>query len=98
MEFDSSGLDSMVFMETILQTSSQARSIRVDNRWVTKQSPKAWKRVELRESTKGKLLVDILHRQIYVWDGKESCARKWHLVVRREINSPEKISTAAVLG
>ncbi len=69
---------------------AQARSIRVD-RWVAKQSPKAWKRVKLGESSKGKLLVDILHRQIWVWDGKESCARKWHLVGRREINSPEKI-------
>jgi SRSO17 transposase len=69
---------------------AQSRSIRLD-RWVAKQSPEAWKRVELRESTKGKLLADILHRQIWVWDGKESCARKWHLIVRREINSPEKI-------
>ncbi len=69
---------------------AQTRSIRVD-RWVAKQSPKAWKRVEIRESTKGKLLVDILHREVWVWDGKESIARKWHLVVRREINSPEKI-------
>jgi SRSO17 transposase len=69
---------------------AQTRSIRVD-RWVAKQSPKAWKREKIRESTKGKLLVDILHREVWVWDGKESIARKWHLVVRREINSPEKI-------
>lgn len=61
------------------------------DRWVAEKSPKAWKRVEIRESTKGKLLVDILHKEIWVWDGKKSCVRKWHLVVRREINSPEKI-------
>jgi SRSO17 transposase len=52
---------------------------------------KAGKRVEIRESIKGKLLVDIRHREVWVWDGKESIARKWHLGVRREINSPEKI-------
>lgn len=68
---------------------AQARAIRVD-RWTDKQSPNAWKRVKVRMSTKGKLVVDILHREVWVWDGEESQARKWHLVVRREVNSPEK--------
>lgn len=70
--------------------SVHARSIRVDRRG-DKQSLKTWKRVEIRESTKGKLLVETLHRKVLAWGGKESCAWKWHLVVRREINSPEKI-------
>ena len=68
---------------------AQTRSIRVD-RWIDKQAANAWKRIEVRNSTKGKLIVDILHREVWVWDGKERHARKWHLVVRREINSPEK--------
>lgn len=68
---------------------AQARAIRVD-RWTDKQSPNAWKRVKVRKSTKGKLAVDILHREVWVWDGKERQARKWHLVVRREVSSPEK--------
>ncbi|XOF32986.1 MAG: hypothetical protein ACL93V_13335 [Candidatus Electrothrix sp. YB6] len=27
----------------------------------------------------------------WLWDGKEAEARKWHLVVRREVKSPKKI-------
>lgn len=68
---------------------AQSRAIRVD-RWIDKQAPGAWKRVEVRGTTKGKLRVDILHREVWVWDGKERQARKWHLVVRREINSEAK--------
>ena len=68
---------------------AQTRAIRVD-RWIDKQSPGAWKRIEVRDSTKGKLRVDILHREVWVWDGKERQARKWHLVVRREIDSEAK--------
>lgn len=68
---------------------AQARAIRVD-RWTDKQCSSAWKRVKVRKSTKGKLVVDILHREVWVGDGKESQALKWHLVVRREVNSPKK--------
>jgi len=69
---------------------AQTRSIPVD-KWIKKQAPGAWKRVAIRESTKGKIFVDILHRIIWLWDGEESEARRWHLVVRREINSSETI-------
>lgn len=68
---------------------AQAKAIRVD-KWVEKQSEEAWQRVEVRDSTKGKLLVDILYKQVWLWDGKESEARQWHLVVRREVTSPKK--------
>jgi SRSO17 transposase len=69
---------------------AQTRSMRVDN-WVRKQAPEAWQRLAIRESSKGKIFVDILHRIVWLWDGKESQARKWHLVVRREIATPEEI-------
>lgn len=69
---------------------AQIRSMRVD-KWVAKQSVDSWKRVTIRDTTKGKLRADILHRRVWVWDGEEKKARKWHLVVRREINSPEKL-------
>lgn len=69
---------------------AQSRSIRVD-KWIAKQAAESWKRVFIRDTTKGKLRADILHRIVWVWDGKEKQARKWHLVVRREIKSPEKI-------
>jgi SRSO17 transposase len=45
----------------------------------------------LRDSSKGKLRVEILHRRIWLWDGKEAQAHQWHLLVRREIDSPETI-------
>jgi hypothetical protein len=42
----------------------------------------------LREGTKGPLRVDILHRRVWLWDGEEAQARRWHLIVRREIDAP----------
>ena len=35
--------------------------------------------------------MDIPDREVWLRDGKEAEARKWHLVVRREINSPGEI-------
>jgi SRSO17 transposase len=69
---------------------AQKQGIRVD-KWVKQQPDNAWKRVKVRNTTKGKLIVDILHREVWLWDGKEAEARKWHLVVRREVNSPKEI-------
>jgi len=51
----------------------------------------AWMRCVLRDSTRGPLQVDIAHRRVWVWDGEEAEARCWHLVVRREVNSPKTI-------
>jgi hypothetical protein len=69
--------------------------MRVDT-WVQKQATGAWKRVAIRDSTKENVFVDILHsdilhRIIWLWDGKKPEARRWHLVVRCEIDSPEEI-------
>jgi SRSO17 transposase len=50
-----------------------------------------WTRCVLRDSTRGKLRVDVAHRRVWVWDGAEATARCWHLVVRREVGSPKKI-------
>ncbi|MCI5122583.1 MAG: hypothetical protein D3908_15620, partial [Candidatus Electrothrix sp. AUS4] len=69
---------------------AQTQDIRVD-KWVEQQPDNAWKRVKVRKTTKGHLIVDILHREVWLWDGEEAEARKWHLVVRREINSPGEI-------
>jgi hypothetical protein len=33
------------------------------------------------------LLVDILHKRVWLWDGEESQANCWHLVVRREVKA-----------
>jgi SRSO17 transposase len=68
---------------------AQTESIRVD-RWTKDQTDDFWQRVKVRETTSGSLFVDILHKQVWLWDGNESKARKWHLIVRRELNSKEK--------
>ena len=69
---------------------AQTKSIRVD-RWTESQPDESWKRIKVRDTTKGVLFVDILHKQVWLWDGNESKARKWHLIVRREVNSPKKL-------
>ena len=34
------------------------------------------------------LVVEVLHRRVWLWDKKSPAAQCWHLIVRREINSP----------
>jgi len=68
---------------------TQTESIRVD-KWVAACPEDKWQRVQLRKTTKGYLIVDVLHTHIWVWDGKEKSAQKWRLVVRREVGSPQK--------
>jgi SRSO17 transposase len=50
-----------------------------------------WTRCTLRDSTRGKLRVDLAHRRVWLWDGEEAKAQCWHLVVRREVGSPKTI-------
>ena len=69
---------------------AQTPRIRVD-RWLKTQPATAWQRVTLRDSSKGKLHVEIQHQRVWLWDGKEATAHQWHLIVRREIDSPEAI-------
>jgi len=69
---------------------AQTTAIRVDS-WVAGQPETAWKEVALRESTKGTLFVEVLHRRVWLWDGEEPQAHCRHLIVRREIESPGEI-------
>jgi SRSO17 transposase len=50
-----------------------------------------WTRCVLRDCTRGQLQVDIAHRRVWVWNGEESRARCWHLIVRREVSSAKTI-------
>jgi hypothetical protein len=54
-----------------------------------KAGPRPWQRIAIRDSTKCNIFVDILHRVIRLWDGKEAEVRLWYLAVRREITSPK---------
>ena len=69
---------------------AQTAAIRVDT-WVAAQPETAWNKVVIRETTKGTLIVDVLHRRVWLWDGEEPQAHCWHLIVRREIASPGEI-------
>ena len=60
-------------------------------RWTQQQPAEAWQRVNLRDGTKGPLQVDILHRRVWLWDGEEPQARPWHVIVRREVDTPTEI-------
>jgi len=53
--------------------------------------PEDWTRHILRDSTRGKLKVDLAHRRIWAWDGEETQPRCWHLIFRREAGSPKTI-------
>lgn len=69
-----------------VKLQAQSEGVRV-NQWILQQSEDKWQRISLRDSTKGKLIVDIIHERVWLWDSQEAVARQWHLIVRREIGS-----------
>jgi len=69
---------------------AQTDSIRVD-KWAAQQPEDAYAVIPIRESTQGTLYAYILHQRVWVWDGEEEEAHCWHLIVRREIDSPKEI-------
>jgi SRSO17 transposase len=69
---------------------AQGEKMRIDE-WTQAQPDSAWTRVRLRDSTKGALRVEVLHQRVWLWDAKETQARHWHLIVRREIKARDEI-------
>jgi SRSO17 transposase len=69
---------------------AQAEPIRVEE-WIAQRPKHAWRAVTLRDSTRGKLQVEVSHHRVWLWDGKEEMAHCWHLIVRREPGSPDTI-------
>ena len=65
---------------------AQSEPIRVD-KWTGEQLESSWKLMAIREGTKGKIWVEILHKRVWVWDGEEEAAHCWHLIVRRETDA-----------
>jgi len=59
--------------------------------WAKEQDESAWQRTELRNGTKGRLLVEVLHREVWLWDGKEANACCWRLIIRRECANQNEI-------
>jgi SRSO17 transposase len=66
---------------------SDAKPIEV-RKWVKKQPDSSWQKKTLRDSTRGDLVVEILHQKVWLWNKRSASAHCWHLIVRREVNSP----------
>jgi len=66
--------------------------------WALEQASSAWKRIKLRNSTKGQLRVEFLHRGVWLWDGKETHPRQWRLVVCREVSARNEFKYALSNG
>lgn len=69
---------------------SDARPMEV-RKWVKKQPASAWRKKTLRSTTKGDLVVEVLHQRVWLWDKHSPFAHYWHLIVRREPASPGTI-------
>lgn len=69
---------------------AQSANQRVDA-WAAAQPPELWQKVAVRPGTKGEVRVEALHGRVWLWDGREERARFWHVVVIREVSSPETI-------
>jgi SRSO17 transposase len=52
--------------------------------WAKAQAASNWQILTIREGEKGDIRAEYLHGRVWVWDGVESRARQWHLIVRRE--------------
>ena len=66
---------------------SDARPIEV-RKWIRKQPASRWRKKTLRNTTKGDLIVEVLHQRVWLWDKQNATAHCWHLIVRREVGSP----------
>jgi SRSO17 transposase len=52
--------------------------------WAAGQPAQTWRRLAIRDGEKGEIVADFLQTRVFVWNGTESTARHWHLLVRRE--------------
>ena len=76
---------------------AQTQSVRVDD-WKKAQPEEAWQRYKLRDSTKGELVVEILHQRVWLWDKNGPNAHHWHLIVRRGLAIRRKLQTPGSLA
>jgi SRSO17 transposase len=69
---------------------SDTHSIEV-RKWVKRQPESSWQKKTLRDTTRGDLIIEVLHRRVWLWDKHSAKAHCWHLIVRREVDSPGTI-------
>jgi SRSO17 transposase len=53
--------------------------------WAAAQPLTAWRRMKLRDGEKGEVVAEFMKHRVFVWDGKDTPVRHWHLLVRREM-------------
>lgn len=70
-------------------TSGDGRR-RVDE-WLREQPSNRWTEVTTREGTRGTIRYEVLHARVWFYAGKHEPPRQWHLLVRREIDTPRKV-------
>jgi len=59
---------------------------------IAQQTPdSAWHKITLRDGEKGALIVEVIHHRVWFWDGKREEGQHWHLLIRREVGSPNEI-------
>lgn len=73
-----------------VRTRSEVKSITVE-KWRENLKEDAWKKVNIRETTKGKLPVEFAHATVWIWTAGEIEARCWDLIVQRDAKSKEEI-------
>lgn len=69
---------------------AQVEPERVDA-WAAQQPLSAWKSTWIRHTTKGELHLEVLHREVWLWDGKEATARYWRVIATRVPGEPETL-------
>jgi SRSO17 transposase len=69
---------------------SEVDPVRVDA-WAAQQPSSAWQPTWIRHTTKGELRVEMLHRQVWLWNGKESSVRCWRVIATRVLGEPETL-------
>lgn len=52
--------------------------------WAEQQPAERWRRIKVRESTKGTIEVELLHQRVWLYREGDEQAYCWHLLVRRE--------------
>lgn len=66
-------------------SDKNAKPMRVDE-WAKKQEPAAWKRVLMREGTKGSMYVEALHGRVWCYQHGDDRPHLWHVIVTRQPN------------
>jgi SRSO17 transposase len=68
---------------------SVVQPVRVD-KYVSGLEQSQWQRFKVRQAENGPLEIFFHRRPVWVWDGEEVTARRWQLIVRREVDSSER--------